>query len=139
MYGFEHILSTSARVVGKECVREIRRMYVQSRSVVRCQCVRAGDCATALDGCSLQVIRDRSTMSLACDRRLCKQRVVCAGACGHAICAILLEGCPHQVIWDRFTVSFACDGHFFMRGVRHVPLCAGMRFVQDHLTGAHVR
>ena len=40
---------------------------------------------------------------------------------------------------DLCTLSLACDRRLRASGVRCVPMCAGVRFVQDHLTGARVR
>ena len=59
--------------------------------------------------------------------------------CGHATRARSLDGCSRQVIQDRCTVSLAYVRCFYIRGVPYVPVYAGVRVVQDRLTGAHVR
>lgn len=66
-------------------------------------------------------------------------RTVCAHTWGRAIRARSLNGFSCQAIRDRCTVSLAYDRRFYMRNVRYVPMCAGVRFVQDRSTGAHVR
>ena len=104
--------------------------FVHSRYVICASVCGRAICARSLDGCSCE--RYRCTVSLA--------RGPCVfAACGRAIYVRSPDGCSLWVIRDRCTVSLACDQHLCMHSVRYVPVCAGVRLVQDHLTGTHVR
>ena len=86
-------------------------------------------CATSLDGCSRQGVRDRCTVSLTHNRRFYMRGLRYVPICaGFQFVQDRFDGCSREVIMDRYTVSLTCNRRFCIHGMLYVPMCVGVHF-----------